>query len=439
MKIQTFYMLTTFASTFNLHPFRKLSKTNIHSIQNDNSNDNYVYLDDSKNIGIEPKLVDFDQGKLILWRNASGEVNAYNDFCPHQGVKLSLAGQVNYQDQNNITQTGMKCSYHGLIFNNNGRCELDPQDGLSKPFMRMVRLPLMDINGSLFVEKKEPNPPRQSLGPSYPSGWWAIAQSNEVGNQASVLQRFSLDFNLSRDDKGTLTIKHDNKKVRYIEKNKFIWIKWGNSSNDEPTQLDFLDNHRTSGIALISQIAWAICVRNQLDRTHVEHTHFNTFWFIAKYVMDEKIIRLNETQNGIKWHYKQPGFYWELIFPNTYINSRFAEYAMTIIAVPINDTATKMYIRSHRTYAKDKVSGPIFDFLYNLIFLKVISEDLQPTLSQQENYLKYPEFKEKLCLDGDGTHRFFKSYVKQGFNNSRLASLPAFEEDENPCNHCQCP
>jgi hypothetical protein len=290
----------------------------------------------------------------------------------------------------------------------------------------------------LFAQKKEPSPPPKSSAPFYPSGWWAIAQSEEISNQTSVLQRFSLDFNLTRNDKGNLTITHDGKKVNYLEKNKFIWIKWGSGTHDEPNQLDFLDKHHTTGINLICQIAWELCIRNQLDRSHVQHTHYNTLWFLAKYVINEQLIHLNETQTGIKWHYEHPDFYWELVFPNTYINSRFEEYAMTIIAVPINDTTTKMYMRSHRTYATDKVIAPIFDFLYNLIYLTVIREDLQNTLSQQENYLKHPNFKDKLCLEGDGTQRFFKSFANKGFENSRLASLPAFVEDEHPCDMCDC-
>ena len=50
---------------------------------------------------------------LVLWRDASGQVQAWADQCPHRGAKLSL-GRV----QGGV----LECSYHGWQFETSGRC-----------------------------------------------------------------------------------------------------------------------------------------------------------------------------------------------------------------------------------------------------------------------------------------------------------------------------
>lgn len=54
---------------------------------------------------------------VVLWRDASGVVHAWQDRCPHRGAKLSL-GRV----QGNT----LECAYHGWIFDASAHCTRVP-------------------------------------------------------------------------------------------------------------------------------------------------------------------------------------------------------------------------------------------------------------------------------------------------------------------------
>lgn len=49
---------------------------------------------------------------LVLWRN-NDQILAWQDLCPHRGVKLSLGW---------IEENTLICPYHGLAFNSKGQC-----------------------------------------------------------------------------------------------------------------------------------------------------------------------------------------------------------------------------------------------------------------------------------------------------------------------------
>ena len=50
---------------------------------------------------------------LVLWRDASGAIQAWADQCPHRGARLSL-GQV--------CEGRLTCAYHGWQFDASGQC-----------------------------------------------------------------------------------------------------------------------------------------------------------------------------------------------------------------------------------------------------------------------------------------------------------------------------
>ncbi len=56
--------------------------------------------------------------ELVLWRGTDGEVRAWEDFCVHRGVKLSL-GHVTADDR-------VVCPYHAWNYDGTGRCTLIP-------------------------------------------------------------------------------------------------------------------------------------------------------------------------------------------------------------------------------------------------------------------------------------------------------------------------
>jgi phenylpropionate dioxygenase-like ring-hydroxylating dioxygenase large terminal subunit len=50
---------------------------------------------------------------LVLWRDASGQIHAWADQCPHRGAKLSLG---------RVCADRLECPYHGWQFDASGHC-----------------------------------------------------------------------------------------------------------------------------------------------------------------------------------------------------------------------------------------------------------------------------------------------------------------------------
>jgi phenylpropionate dioxygenase-like ring-hydroxylating dioxygenase large terminal subunit len=60
-----------------------------------------------------PLAVELLERNLMLWRDASGAVNAWADKCPHRGARLSLG---------KLCEGRLECPYHGWQFEPSGRC-----------------------------------------------------------------------------------------------------------------------------------------------------------------------------------------------------------------------------------------------------------------------------------------------------------------------------
>ncbi|MBX9832877.1 MAG: aromatic ring-hydroxylating dioxygenase subunit alpha [Burkholderiaceae bacterium] len=65
-----------------------------------------------------PVAVQLLEQAVVLWRDATGAVQAFADQCPHRGARLSL-GRVTPQGQ-------LECPYHGWQFAADGRCTQVP-------------------------------------------------------------------------------------------------------------------------------------------------------------------------------------------------------------------------------------------------------------------------------------------------------------------------
>ena len=51
--------------------------------------------------------------KLIVFRDTEGVVGVVSEFCSHRGVSLYFARN---------EEGGLRCAYHGVKFNRNGKC-----------------------------------------------------------------------------------------------------------------------------------------------------------------------------------------------------------------------------------------------------------------------------------------------------------------------------
>jgi len=72
---------------------------------------------DARDVASQPLSVQLLERQLVLWRDASGAVQAFADQCPHRGARLSLGRVVNGR---------LECPYHGWQFAGSGHCEHVP-------------------------------------------------------------------------------------------------------------------------------------------------------------------------------------------------------------------------------------------------------------------------------------------------------------------------
>jgi phenylpropionate dioxygenase-like ring-hydroxylating dioxygenase large terminal subunit len=89
--------------------------------------------------------------KLVLWRDAQGQVTCMADLCPHRGVALSigkLAGEC------------VECPFHGFQFDPSGRCTLIPANGKNatppKAFQVKRVYPAREAHGFIYIYWGEP-------------------------------------------------------------------------------------------------------------------------------------------------------------------------------------------------------------------------------------------------------------------------------------------
>ncbi|WP_037585600.1 aromatic ring-hydroxylating oxygenase subunit alpha [Stenoxybacter acetivorans] len=65
----------------------------------------------------KPKAIRLLGEELVLWRDGSGTIHAWKDYCGHRGAKLSNGC---------IKNDEIECPYHGWRFNSAGECTLVP-------------------------------------------------------------------------------------------------------------------------------------------------------------------------------------------------------------------------------------------------------------------------------------------------------------------------
>ena len=63
--------------------------------------------------------------EIAVWRDDAGSLNAWQNRCPHRGVRLSIGTN---------TGTELRCQYHGWRFaSGSGQCSVIPAHPTQKP------------------------------------------------------------------------------------------------------------------------------------------------------------------------------------------------------------------------------------------------------------------------------------------------------------------
>jgi phenylpropionate dioxygenase-like ring-hydroxylating dioxygenase large terminal subunit len=117
-------------------------------------------------VGTVQELYDIPQAvkvlgeNLVLFRDPSGKVGLLGEHCPHRGASLE------YGD---IEDGGLRCPYHGWLFDVSGRClemPAEPKDSKFCEKVKHVSYPVKELGG-LYFAYMGPNPGDPPPLPNY--------------------------------------------------------------------------------------------------------------------------------------------------------------------------------------------------------------------------------------------------------------------------------
>lgn len=115
---------------------------------------------------------------LALWRGASGEVNAWEDRCPHRGMRLSLGF---------VEGDQLRCIYHGWGYGTGGQCEVIPaHPGLTPPKTICANRHAVETRYGLIWTNLAAEPQAELPDLGVGEGWQAIRSIYLSGPVADV-------------------------------------------------------------------------------------------------------------------------------------------------------------------------------------------------------------------------------------------------------------
>ena len=85
--------------------------------------------------------------RVLIYRGESGKVVALDNRCPHRGALLS---------DGRIEGDSVRCMYHGLRFNEHGKCTQIPAQDMIPPKMKVRHYPTHQINHFVFIWMGDP-------------------------------------------------------------------------------------------------------------------------------------------------------------------------------------------------------------------------------------------------------------------------------------------
>jgi 5,5'-dehydrodivanillate O-demethylase len=110
---------------------------------------------------------------LVLFRDASGRLGLLAEQCPHRRASLALGC---------TERAGLRCGYHGWLFDVSGRCLEQPGEPADSTFasrIRAVSYPVAELGGLIFAylgPSPAPLLPRYDLF-VWPDVWRDIAHA----------------------------------------------------------------------------------------------------------------------------------------------------------------------------------------------------------------------------------------------------------------------
>jgi phenylpropionate dioxygenase-like ring-hydroxylating dioxygenase large terminal subunit len=119
-------------------------------------------------VGTAQELYDIPQAvkilgeDLVLFRDEFGKLGILGEHCPHRGASLE------YGD---IEDGGLRCPYHGWLFNVEGQClemPAEPKDSQFGQKVRHLSYPVKELGGLIFAymgRNRDDPPPLPNYAP----------------------------------------------------------------------------------------------------------------------------------------------------------------------------------------------------------------------------------------------------------------------------------
>src|SRR5258708_162565 len=107
----------------------------------------------SSDIAEKPLAIRVMSEDLVLFRDEAGRPGLLGLYCPHRGVDLSYG---------RIEDGGLRCLYHGWLFDVGGRClaqPAEPEESRYKDEIRHKAYPCREAAGAIFAYMGPGEPP----------------------------------------------------------------------------------------------------------------------------------------------------------------------------------------------------------------------------------------------------------------------------------------
>ncbi|WP_409450654.1 Rieske 2Fe-2S domain-containing protein [Aquabacterium sp. J223] len=91
--------------------------------------------------------------RLALFRDRSGQLGLVDDRCAHRGTSLS-AGDEHLKTSGRVDDDGVRCPYHGWLYDRTGQCRQQPGEAPGRDFSQRIRIkayPVMERHGFVWA------------------------------------------------------------------------------------------------------------------------------------------------------------------------------------------------------------------------------------------------------------------------------------------------
>ena len=170
------------------------------------------------------------------------------------------------------------------------------------------------------------------------------------------------------------------------EQHGFVWVFWGPKDQADHYSIQWFPEFDSTFAYSQFTADWNThftrSVENQLDYAHLPYVHRTT---IGKFADPKKTPEMELTDKKIRWGFdpeKRSNGYIEFLFPNTWLNRLGDKFSITLAFVPVNETTTRLYLRTYQKFVRIPGLEQIVGFFMNWSNKYILNQDHDVVMSQ---------------------------------------------------------